>query len=91
VDKLKIQESEILLILYELRTKILKSDLDGKYKDPIAKQLDDSAELIKDQFAMEYFKLKKVGNGIEIPYDPKKSKLAGYGLSDHSSPSSIDT
>lgn len=62
MDKLKIQESEILLILYELRTKILKSDLDGKYKDPIAKQLDDSAELIKDQFATEYWKIRNIGN-----------------------------
>ena len=72
VDKLKIQESEILLILYELRTRVLKSDLDTKYKEPIAKQLDDSAEVIKDQFAMEYYKLKNVGRLPNLTLEDEK-------------------
>lgn len=86
MDKLKIQESQILLILYELRTQVLKSDLDSQHKEPIAKQLDDAAELIKDQFAIEYFKLKNIGNTSKgIPNANSSAEPDNYFLSPSSS------
>lgn len=62
VERLKIQESEILESLQALRTKIYKCDLDINDKDIMDGIITSLEETLHDYYATEYFKIKKIGN-----------------------------
>jgi len=62
VNKLKIQESEILESIQSLKQRILKSDITPMGKLGIEKELKGIEDAIRNYYVLEYIKIKKVGN-----------------------------